>query len=90
MYMGEFRDPNQTNLDEGILRANEKFATGEKRKFLGILSINVDDLLISGSSEFTEYTSRGDETEIRCGYLWVESDLFRREISTIEQFGFEG
>ena len=56
---GEFRDPNRTNLDKGILRANGNFETGEKRKVLGIISIHVDDLLTSGSSEFIDYIRRG-------------------------------
>ena len=54
---GEISDPNQTNVDNGILNVSENFETGENGKVLGIVDIHVDDLLISGSSEFTEYIS---------------------------------
>ena len=53
-YEKQFRYPNQTNMDNGILKANVNFEAGEKRKVLGIIAIRVDDLLISGSDGFVE------------------------------------
>ena len=51
------RDPNRTNLGNGILKAGANFETGEKRKVSGIIDIHVDDLLIPGGIEFTDYIS---------------------------------
>ena len=63
-YGEKSRAPDQTNQDKGILKVNENLETGDERKVLGIISIRVDDLLISGSSEFSEYISWGGEREI--------------------------
>ena len=70
-YGGTFRDPNQTNMGNGILKVNANFVTGGERTVLRIISIHVDDLLISGSSEFPEYVSLMAKA-IRGRYLWGE------------------
>ena len=54
-YWERFRDPYQENLDKGILKVNENPETDEERT---VFWNNINDLLISGSSEFTEYISR--------------------------------
>ena len=43
------RDPNDPNLDNGILKGNENPDTIDKRKALGIIDIQVGDLLIPGN-----------------------------------------
>ena len=43
-----FRDQNSPDLDNGILKVIGKFDTREKRNAPGVISINVDGLLISG------------------------------------------
>ena len=65
-YGVKFRDPNPPNLDKGILKINENFEAIDKRKVLGIISIHVDDLLISGSIDFNDYFL-GNERKIRFG-----------------------
>ena len=52
-----FRDPNQTNVDKGILKLRGNSATDGGRTVLGIISVRVDGLLIFGSSEFIGYIS---------------------------------
>ena len=54
---GRFRDPDPKNLRNGTLKVNGNFETGEERAALGIISIRVGDLLISGSIEFAWYIS---------------------------------
>ena len=51
-YGKGFRDQNTTNLDKGILKANEDFETTEQRNVTGVISIQSDDLLIPGSAIF--------------------------------------
>ena len=58
-YEKQFRDHNPPNLDNGILKATGNFETIDKRKVLGIIDIQVDDRLISGSGNFIEYVSMG-------------------------------
>ena len=41
-----------------ILKANGNFETNEQRNALGIISIRVGDLLISGGDVFAEYISQ--------------------------------
>ena len=48
-YWEQFRDQNSPSLDNGILKVNANIETTEQRKALGIIAIQVDDLLISGS-----------------------------------------
>ena len=52
---GGFRAADLTNLYKGIPEVDENFGADGKRKFFRIISIRVDDLLISGSDGFTEY-----------------------------------
>ena len=52
-----FKCEESSNLDKCILNANWNFGAIDKRGFLGIISIHVGDLLISGSSDFTDYNS---------------------------------
>ena len=72
-YGGRFRGPNQEHLDKVALKVNGNFETGGRRTALGIIAICVEDLLISGISEFIGYIYRGAgvgaESKIRCGYL---------------------
>ena len=49
------RDKNNTNLDEGIFKANEDFDTREQRNVIKIIDIRVGELLISGSGMFIDY-----------------------------------
>ena len=69
MGLGGFRDPNPSNLDKGISKVSANFETRDKREVLGIISIHVDDLLISGSSDFTDYISWEMGGGNRGGYL---------------------
>ena len=46
-------------MDNGVLQVNETPKTSDGRTVLGIIDIRVGDLLISGSSEFSEYISCG-------------------------------
>ena len=54
-YGKGFRDPNTENLDNGIIKVGEDFETGGSRGVVGIISIRVGGLLISGCNMFTEY-----------------------------------
>ena len=63
--MWGFRDPKSPSLDKGILKVNENFETSEKRKAIGVISIRVGDLLISGGDVFTEYISHGTKEKSR-------------------------
>ena len=65
MDMGGAR-PNPSNLDKCILKANVNFETIDKRGVLRLISIHVDDLLISGSSDFTDYISWGVNENPSC------------------------
>ena len=47
-YGKGFRGQNTSNLDKGILKANEDFDTSAQRDVIGIIAIHVGDLLISG------------------------------------------
>ena len=49
--------PTMERPPEVHFKGERNFETGEKWKVLGIISIQVDDLLISGSNEFDEYIS---------------------------------
>ena len=53
-----------SHLDKGILNANGNFETGDKRDVLGIISIRVGDLLISGIDLRVVYFGK-NEREIR-------------------------
>ena len=53
-----FRDTNTPNIDKAILRGDEDFETCEQSNVIGLISIHVGDLLISGSEMFTEYITR--------------------------------
>ena len=86
-YGGRFRDPDQTNMDKGILNVSENFETDEKRTAFGaIIDIQVDDLLISGSSELTDYISWEGDTR------WIDMGEIKRLIWVcglgIGRFGF--
>ena len=56
-YGEKFRDPNNTHLEKGILKAHGNFETGWKRNVSRIISIHVGGLFISGGSDFVEYIS---------------------------------
>ena len=65
-YGKGFRDRNTPNLDKGILKANDGFETSAQREVIGIVSIRVDDLLISGSGMFIGHITQNGGN-IRCG-----------------------
>ena len=54
-YWVKFRDQNSPNIDKGILKVSGNFEATEQRNASGIISIRVDDLLISGG-EFLQST----------------------------------
>ena len=56
-YWEKFRGPNLANLGKCILKANGNVETIDKMEVLGIVSLHVDGLLISGSIDFTDYIS---------------------------------
>ena len=64
-YGKGFRDPNTSNLDKGIFKANEDFETSEQRDLIGIVSIHVDDLSISGSGIAIKYIAKRTKSKSR-------------------------
>ena len=58
LWIWGVRDPNSPILDKGILKANGNFETREQRNALRIISIRVDDLLISGIDVYRVYFKR--------------------------------
>ena len=53
-----FRDQNTSSSDQGILKVNENFETGERRKVIGPISIHVDGILVPRSGMFIEYITQ--------------------------------
>ena len=69
-----FRDKNTSNLDKGLLMANEDFETCERRNVIGLIYIHVGDLLISRSVMFTDYITQ----RMAGNPKWIDTKKMRR------------
>ena len=71
-----FRGKNNANLDQNILEINEDFETDGRRKAMGIISMRVEDILISGKEMFVEYTTQRINKELEADSYEGKETIF--------------